>query len=627
MCGIAGYINWKGIGKETGVAEIVGGLRHRGPDDYGFWRSPDGLCELGHTRLSVIDLSSEGHQPMIDPLTKNAIVFNGEIYNFQLLREECEDKGDHFFSRSDTEVILALYRRYGAECLKYLRGMFAFAIWDVSNQQLFLACDRIGKKPLSYALTPNGLILSSEIDPLVHHQEVKKGIDEEALELYLQLQYIPAPWTIYRSIRKLPAAHFAVFNSMGLRVQQYWNVDYQTKLRISEQDALDGLEENLKEAIKLRMIADVPIGALLSGGVDSSLVVAMMASLNGERVKTFSIGFEEDAFNELPYAKVVADRYETDHCTEIVRGEVTSVLDDIVKHYGEPFGDPSAIPSFHVCRTAHKYLKVVMNGDGGDELLGGYPRYWLSPQSIWVGSLLRNMNSSLRLAQLVADLYDGRTIFSRLKRRWILGFAHPELGSFTMYYPFLNDKERGRLLLRDVDKKDSVLARWRETWLYQGMNAGANPIDRMLWIDNRTYLPGDLLVKMDIASMHCGLEARSPLLDHKVIEYCARLPVHLKVKNGTGKYLLKKLGSRYLPPDLLYRRKMGFGIPLSEWLRGRLQPVVREVLFNSKLMEPLDASVIGKIVSEFYETGTENSSLIWVLFMFGLWKKACFQNN
>lgn len=627
MCGIAGYINWNGVDEKAGLTEIVSRLRHRGPDDDGFWRSPDGSCMLGHTRLSIIDLSADGHQPMIDPLTRNTIVFNGEIYNFQLLRAECEGKGDRFFSKSDTEVILAVYRRYGTECLKYLRGMFAFAIWDVSNQQLFLACDRIGKKPLNYALTPNGLIFSSEIDPLVHHGEVKKEIDEDALDLYLQLQYIPAPWTIYRSIRKLPAAHFAVFTPKGLRIQKYWDVDYQTKVNISEQDALDGLEENVKEAIKLRMIADVPIGALLSGGVDSSLVVAMMARLNRERVKTFSIGFEEDAFNELPYAKIVADQYETDHCAEVVKGEVDPVLDDIVKHYGEPFGDPSAVPSFHVCRTAHKYLKVVMNGDGGDELLGGYPRYWLSPQSIWVGSLFRNMNSSVRLAQLAAELYDGGTILSRLKRRWILQLAHPELGSLTMYYPFLNDEERGRLLLRDGDKKDSVLTRWREEWLWKGMNAAANPIDRMLWIDNRTYLPGDLLVKMDIASMHCGLEARSPLLDHKVIEFCARLPVHLKVKHGTGKYLLKKLGLRYLPPDLLYRKKMGFGIPLSEWLKGRLQPIVREVLFNSTLMEPLDASRVRKIASGFYEKGTENSSRIWVLLMFGLWKKVCFQSN
>lgn len=627
MCGIAGYINWKGVGKETGVAEIVGRLRHRGPDDDGLWRSPDGLCELGHTRLSVIDLSAEGHQPMIDPLTKNAIVFNGEIYNFQLLREECEGKGDPFFSRSDTEVILALYRRYGTECLKYLRGMFAFAIWDVSNQRLFLACDRIGKKPLNYVLTPNGLILSSEIDPLVHHQEVITNIDEEALELYLQLQYIPAPWTIYRSIRKLPPAHFAVFDSTGFHVQQYWNVDYQTKVRISEQDALDGLEENLKEAIKLRMIADVPIGALLSGGVDSSVVVAMMVSLNGERVRTFSIGFEEDAFNELPYAKVVADRYETDHCTEIVRGEVTPLLNDLVKHYGEPFGDPSAVPSFHVCRTAHKYLKVVMNGDGGDELFGGYPRYWLSPQSIWVGSLLRNINSSSKLAQLVAELYDGRTILSRLKRRWILGFAHPELGSFTMYYPFLNDKERGRLFLRDVDREDSVLSRWREAWLCRGMNAGANPIDRMLWIDNRTYLPGDLLVKMDIASMHCSLETRSPLPDHRVIEFCAKLPVHYKVKRGIGKYLLKKLAEKYLPKEILYRQKMGFGIPLTQWLKGPIEPIIRDVLLDPALMEPLDINVIKEVVTQFYDRQIEHSSRLWVLLMFGLWKKVCFYDR
>ncbi len=279
---------------------MVQAIRHRGPDHSAVWVSPGRQCVLGHARLSIVDLTPHGHQPMLDPETGNCIV--GEIYNFQMLRKECQDLGDTFRSKSDTEVILALYRRHGVACLKKLRGMFAFAIWDERNQCLFLARDRTGKKPLNYALVSGGIVFCSEIDPLARHPNVSQEMDMEALELYLQLQYIPAPWTIYKSIRKLPPAHYALFDEHGLYLERYWDVDYTRKVRISEQDALDGLEEKLTEAVRLRMIADVPLGALLSGGVDSSVVVALMAKLSGEPVHTYSIGFREKAYNELPYA-------------------------------------------------------------------------------------------------------------------------------------------------------------------------------------------------------------------------------------------------------------------------------------------------------------------------------------
>jgi len=622
LCGITGHLNWNGAVDKGGIVDMVIRLHHRGPDNSDIWCSPEGLCVLGHARLSVIDLTKAGHQPMLDPVTGNAIVFNGEIYNFKKLRTECEAKGDRFFSNTDTEVILALYRRHGIGCLRYLRGMFAFAIWDKAKQQLFLARDRVGKKPLNYALTSRGFFFSSEIFPLASHTAVNDEIDIEALELYLQLQYIPAPWTICRGIRKLPPAHFAIFDRKGLSVEQYWDVDYRPKLKMTEQEALDGLEEKLREAVRLRMISDVPLGALLSGGVDSSLMVALMSGLSTDPVKTFSIGFEEEAFNELPYAQIVADQYKTDHRPETLHGEVESILPRIVKHYGEPYADKSAIPSFYVCGRACRYVTVVINGDGGDELLGGYPRYWLSPVSIVAAQALGNLTPVETLTRLGPSIVRGRSLTAKARRKLFTRFLNPELQSLNnMYSGFWNDRDRNSLLDRDTNYISPVLHKWRLGWLGKSRYTSNNPIDRMLWIDNRTYLPGDLLVKMDIASMHCSLEARSPLLDHEVIEYCASLPVRFKVRRRSGKYLLKKLAERYLPKDLIYRPKMGFAIPLEDWLKGPLKIMTQDILGNPELMYPLNTRFIRQIMQEFFEQGVDHKSRIWALLMFGKWNE------
>lgn len=599
---------------------MVRRIRHRGPDDSGCWVAPGRECVLGHARLSVIDLSPLAHQPMIDPQTGNAIVFNGEIYNFQALRRECEAAGDTFHSQSDTEVVLQLYRRYGPACLNKLRGMFAFVVWDEKQGNVFLARDRVGKKPLNYALTTHGLVFSSEIEALARHPIVCRDMDAEALDLYLQLQYIPAPWTIYKSIRKLPPAHYAIYGKCGLQVNKYWDVNYHSKIRISLEDALDGLEEQLNEAIRLRLIADVPLGALLSGGVDSSLVVALMAKQSANKVRTYSIGFKDEVFNELPYAKMVADRYNTSHFPEIIAPDIQPLLEDIVRHYGEPFADSSAVPSFQVCRAARKHVTVVMNGDGGDELLGGYPRYSLTRFSVEAGRVLGQWHSPERLSKYVRRLADAHSIPARLRRKWLLRGAHPELQSIAMYSAFWNDEERAKLLKTSGD----TLTAWRVAWLRDSRLAAANPIDRMLWIDNHTYLPGDLLMKMDIASMHCGLEARSPFLDHLVIEFCASLPVKLKVQNGVGKYLLKKLAERYLPSALIYRRKMGFAIPVADWLRGPLAPLLDDILFDKNVMQPIDIDVIRNTVKEFRHARVDHSSRLWALFMYGMWKKTCY---
>lgn len=616
MCGIAGHIGFHQPPVSDQVAEIVRRIRHRGPDDQGVWSSPAGECVLGHARLSIIDLSPLGHQPMLDPVTGNSIVFNGEIYNFQALRSELEAAGDQFRSHSDTEVILALYRRHGVECLQWLRGMFAFALWDESRKRVFFARDRVGKKPLNYAVTKTGLVFSSELQPLTCYADVDNGMDMEALELYLQCQFIPAPWTIYRGIRKLPPAYYAVYDRNGLRLEKYWEVDYRDKIRISEAAALDALEEKLTEAVRLRMIADVPLGALLSGGVDSSVVVALMAKLSNQPVRTFSIGFEEVAFNELPWAQQAAELCRTLHHPEIVKGDVEHVLPLLARHYGEPFADHSAVPSFFVSASARRHVTVVLNGDGGDELLGGYPHYSLPGWTIQMSKQIGELIPPTFLADWAPQLTDAKTVPQRAARKLLMQYANPELRSL-MFTSFWNGSERRQLL---PDAPNLLLRDWRRGWLEGAAAHAGNPVDRMLWLDNHIYLPGALLVKMDIASMHCGLETRSPFLDHEVIEFCAKLPVRFKVKGRVGKYLLKKLAERYFPAGFVHRRKMGFGIPLGDWLRGPLHDVLRKTLRDAHLMAPFSAAVIVRALGEFEAGRNEHESRLWALLMYGFWR-------
>lgn len=629
MCGIAGQVEMAGVASDADVADIIHRIRHRGPDDSGVWRSRRDHCVLGHARLSIIDLSSAGHQPMLDPETGNSIVFNGEIYNFQQRREELIARGDKFQSDSDTEVILALYRRHGVDCLQYLRGMFAFALWDEEQKRLFIARDRVGKKPLLYAQTKNGIVFSSEIDPLTRHPLVDDTIDPEALELYTHYNYIPAPWTIYRSIRKLAPAYFGLLDDNGLQLHEYWDVDYRKKLEIDEEQALDQFDEKLREATRLRMISDVPLGALLSGGVDSSVVVALMAQMQDAPVNTFSIGFDEGKFNELPYAQQVADQYATNHRPKILEPLVEPLLGKIALHHGEPFADSSAVPSFYVCQTAREHVTVALLGDGGDELLGGYPKFQIPPLGVPLSKWLAKRSSPSALVKMIPSLFDSNTIPQKIRRRLLLRYMYPEIESL-MRSNFFTDRSRARLLGHDVDgvtRTSELIEAYRLSWLNDARGHAEEPVDRMLWMDQHTYLAGDLLVKMDIASMHCGLETRSPLLDHEVMEFCASLPTHLKVHRGTGKYLLKKLAERYLPHDLLYRRKMGFSIPLGEWLRGPLRETVRDLLSSRTLMDPLDADVIQEHVDGFYDRGEEHDSRIWSLLMYAKWKEVARAAN
>jgi asparagine synthase (glutamine-hydrolysing) len=620
MCGIAGQVGLAGGVEPASVGRMIAGIRHRGPDDEGIWTSADGRCAFGHARLSIIDLSPSGHQPMIDPDTGAVVVFNGEIYNFQELRAECVRAGDRFVSHSDTEVILALYRRHGIELLAKLRGMFAFAIWDPRRRRLFAARDRVGKKPFNYAVVDGGLVFCSELAPLSRHPWASSEMDDQALELYLQLQYIPAPWTIHRGIRKLPPAHFLMLDESGLKIEKYWEVDYRNKVALSEADAVDALEEKLTEAVSLRLISDVPLGALLSGGVDSSVIVALMSKLSDDPVRTFSIGFEDEAFNELPYARQAAELHGTRHHPEVLSGDVAPLLPALVRHYGEPYADSSAVPSFLVSAAARKHVTVVLNGDGGDELLGGYPRYARGPAQRILSRLAADVLSPAQTVALAARLAPGRGLSGRVARKIGVGILWPEMRSLNMYSAaFWDDAARAELLGRAHDP--DLLPTWRRDWLTLAREHASDPVDRMLWYDNHTYLPGDLLAKMDIASMHCGLETRSPLLDHRLIEFCAGLDVSLKVRGGTGKYLLKKLAERHFPPEFVHRKKMGFGIPLAGWLAGPLRALTTDVLSDRNAMSPLEPAVVDRTLAAFLAGRAEHASRIWTLLMYGLWRR------
>ncbi len=620
MCGIAGLVSFSSHVRNHLLTELVDGISHRGPDDCGHYQSPDRKCTLGHTRLAILDLSMAGHQPMLDTATGNANVFNGEIYNFATLRRDCEADGYRFRSHSDTEVILALYRKHGVDCLRFLRGMFAFAIWDEQRKRLFFARDRVGKKPFHYAVSSDGFSFCSEIDPLARHAWTDRTLDTQALDFYLHLQYIPAPLSIYRGIRKLPPAHYGLFDASGLHIEPYWHLDYRNKLNISESDALDAFEEKLSEAVKLRMVADVPVGALLSGGVDSSVIVALMAKVADSPVHTFSVGFPQAEFDESAYAQQAAEICGTRHRPAELAAPDLDLLPTLVRRYGEPYGDSSALPSFAVCAVAQQELKVVLNGDGGDELLGGYPRYSLPNTTVRLASWIRSIHP-MPLVDPVNWLGErGRFPWKKIRRFSQDHLLLPDAGPFTMYSSHWTDRLR-RELLSD-DSLIGNLPQWRTDWFRQARLASENPVDSMLWLDNHTYLPGDLLVKMDIAAMHCGLEARSPLLDHELIEFCARLPVGCKVKNGTGKYLLKKLAERYFPKEFVHRHKMGFGIPLIAWMRGPLRTLLNDVLRDPSCMSPLDLSVVEQYRCRFLDKGDDNEvTRLWSLFMFGLWRR------
>jgi asparagine synthase (glutamine-hydrolysing) len=630
MCGIAGIVDLKNRPIEHATLHrMCDALQHRGPDAEGYhW---NGHAGLGQRRLSIIDLAG-GAQPMSNEDGTVWVTFNGEIYNFQVLREELTLLGHRFATDSDTEVIIHAYEEYGYGCCEHLDGMFAFAIWDQRNQVLFLARDRVGKKPLVFTETGGQFIFASELQALVRHPAVKRQLDPTSIDDYLTYGYVAAPKTIYRNVFKLPPACYLVLKvapsgdgSRDVQIQRYWHLKYSPKAKLGEKDAIDGLQAALTQAVRLRMIADVPLGALLSGGVDSSLIVALMSQLSTRPIKTFSIGFDDAGFNELPYARMVADRYKTDHHELIVRPNALEILPTLIRHYGEPYADSSAIPSYYVAKLTREHVTVALNGDGGDECLGGYDRYL----GVALLKTYQRLPAFLRagliepMLSMVGDGKNSPRGRLRQAKRLVQSAKMSVPSCYLRWLTFFTPEQKKNLyspeFAHDLNGHDSE--KWFHS-LYSEVDHGEQ-LDTLLASDVQSYLPNDLLVKMDIASMANSLETRSPFLDHHVMEYCAVLPSHYKRRGTTLKYLLKKLGDALLPRQVMYRRKMGFGVPMGKWLKHELRQEVEDSLLSpeSRTRPYFDQGEIHRIMASHCEGSGDHSFRLWALYWLEMWMR------
>lgn len=621
MCGIVGFVRKK---SDTPCREILERMNrcivHRGPDDDGFYLSES--VGLAMRRLSIIDLA-HGKQPIHNRDKTKWIVFNGEIYNFQELRSGLEKRGHVFYTNSDTEAIIHLYDEYGTDCVNHLRGMFAFAIWDEIDRSLFIARDRVGKKPLLYSQQPGGdLIFGSEFQALLAHPDISREVDFEAIDAYLSFLCVPAPLTAFKQIRKLEPAHWLFWKDGEVKIQRYWQPDHTKKIKISEPDAVEETTRILRESTRLRMISEVPLGAFLSGGVDSSTVVALMAQESEMPVKTFSIGFEEEDFSELKYAKIVAEAVGANYNEFIVKPDALEVLPTLVAHYGEPYADSSAIPTYYVSKETRKHVTVALNGDGGDESFAGYERYAamrLAEKYHRIPEFLRK-----KLFENVVDLLPTSEI-KRSRARDLKRFVKAaSLPKVERYFRWVSAIDRGsKEELYTLDFRENIksfdAADFLGRWFSRANGSGI--LDTTLLTDQMTYLPNDLLVKVDIASMANSLEARSPFLDHHVIEFAASLPENLKMRSAETKSLLKKVAARLVPKEAVYRRKMGFGVPVGKWFRSSMKDFVQSILLSEKSLSRgiFKSEVLQRYTDEHISGKRDHTYQIWTLLMLELW--------
>ncbi len=628
MCGIVGIVGGRRGGQAADkqidaavLQRMCDALRHRGPDEEGRYLGAD--AALAMRRLAIIDLAG-GQQPMHNRDRTAWIVFNGEIYNYKELRAQLETRGHRFHTDCDTEAIIHAYDEYGADTPKYLRGMFAFAIWDERQEALLLARDRVGKKPLLYARLPDGgLVFGSEFAALLKHPGVSRDVDRAAIHYYLSFMCVPAPLTAFSQIRKLEPGHTLRFTRDGeIKLQRYWLPDFSRKLKISEAEAGERTVELLRDAVRVRLMSDVPLGAFLSGGVDSSAVVALMSEVSSTPVKTFCIGFEEQDFSELHHARRVAAHVGAEHHEFIVRPDAMEVLPTLVEHYGEPYADSSAIPTYYVARETRRHVTVALNGDGGDECFAGYERY----AAMRLAERYRRLPGTLRegIIRRAAGLLPSsplRRSRARSVQRFLQVASLPTAERYLRWVSTFDSEAKQDLYTDEFRRETAELdaAAWLAPWFARARGAGI--VDASLLTDTMTYLPNDLLVKVDIASMAVSLEARSPFLDHHVIEFAASLPERLKLRGLTTKYLLKKVLRRFLPAENLTRSKMGFGVPLGHWFRGEMQSFLRDTLLAEKSLRRgfFKPETVARMVDEHTNGARDHAHQLWTLLMLELW--------
>jgi len=623
MCGIAGFVDlWnegEGLAREERpqlVQSMCDVIRHRGPDDEGFFVT-EGVA-LGMRRLSIIDVAG-GHQPISGEDSKVTIVFNGEIYNYLQIKPQLVARGHKFKTDSDTEAIVHAYEEYGPSCVQHLRGMFGLAIWDAGARQLFLARDRVGKKPLYYTVTPAGtLVFGSELKSLLQHPDVKREVDLDALDAYLTLGYVPDPQSIFRGIKKLPPGCYLTFSESGLQIASYWDFDFSEVGKKDEAEYVEELRALLDESVRIRLMSEVPLGAFLSGGIDSSTIVALMAQNISQPVKTFSIGFHEDSYNELEYARLTARKYGTDHHEFFVTPEICDIVDELTWHFDEPFADSSAIPTYMVSKLARDHVTVILSGDGGDELFAGYTRYaidrrrnafsympgvvrkgMMQPLSSALphGALGRNFIYNVSLDPI--DRYlDSVSIFTQLQKRSLYS------DHFTSHLTNVDA----------VSQSFHALAAQVKT---------GSPVDRLLYLDSKTYLPGDIMTKVDRMSMAVSLEARAPLLDHKLIDFVTRIPSGMKLMGNETKHILKRAVTGLVPDEILNRPKQGFGVPVQEWINQQLRDRMRDTLSDTRTRQRgyVNTQYLDVLLDEHARGRRDHSSRLWALLMLELWHR------
>jgi asparagine synthase (glutamine-hydrolysing) len=618
MCGIAGFVDrTPDAGREAAnaalVREMCDVIRHRGPDDEGSHVEPG--VALGMRRLSIIDLVT-GRQPIGNEDGSVWLVFNGEIYNYRQLRADLEARGHRFRTETDTETIVHAYEEWGDSAIARLRGMFGIALWDRNLRRLLLARDRAGIKPLHYGVAGDRLYFGSEIKSILA-AGLPREIDVEALDHYLSFLYTPRDRSIFRGIRKLPPGYLLEWRDGRVTMSKYWELPAREPFAGTDGEAAEALGAVLRDAVRCHMISDVPLGAFLSGGVDSSLVVGLMAEASGRPVRTFSIGFDEPAYDELEYARAVARHFGTTHHEFVVKPDGVAILDDLVSHFDEPFGDSSAIPTWYVSQVARRHVTVVLSGDGGDELFGGYDRYLPHPRVAWFDRL--RLPGRYRAAAAAWP----RLPHGTRGRNFLRHVSRGAQGRYVDAVAFFRPDERAVLLNADlrrqlgpIDPEATMLARF-------GRLGGLPWASQMMHLDFETYLPEDVLTKVDRMSMAHSIESRVPLLDNEVIEFAASLPAHMKIRGRERKHVLRAVARELLPPAVLERPKQGFGVPIGTWFRGNLRELFGDVMAAAAARQRpyFNGPFVERLIAEHLSGRRDHTMRLWQLVVFELWHR------
>ena len=620
MCGICGVVSFRPNvpADRSTLLQMNASLQHRGPDDEGYYE--DDQASLAMRRLSIIDLHT-GQQPISNESGDIWVVYNGEIYNFQTVRAALEQRGHIFKTQTDTEIIVHAYEEYGDECVIHFNGMFAIALWDARERRLLLARDRLGIKPLYYWSDADKLVFGSELKALTFHPDVPRQVDLAALDLFLTLEYIPAPRTIYEAVFKLLPGHLLVIEKGKLKITQYWDVPYQP-ISQSEAECGEILSGLISESVRLRLISDVPLGVFLSGGLDSSTIVGYMSQSTNEPVQTFSIGFEDDTYNELPYAEAIAKHFGTKHHVEVLKTDHTDLTEQLVAHFDEPFADTSVFPTFLVSKLASHEVKVVLSGDGGDELFAGYDTYLAEKLDRYYGRLPQPLRQQIlpKISGWLPPQPAKKGLINKVKRMVEGGAFDPSL-QHARWMMFLNPSEKNSLYRSDLR---ATLYDHLATDFFHDYFEKVSCFDRLAqqqYVDVKTYLADDILTKVDRMSMAVSIEARVPLLDYHIVEFALNLPAHMKLRGARTKSILRQAVKNMVPQSVLEKPKEGFSIPMKHWLCTSLKPMMLDLLSQAALQKHgyFDHHVVAQWIQEHLDGRVNHSHRLWALMVFQMW--------